>query len=354
MTTVASEQPRFLHRPKHHQALLIALALTLQLAAAAGVADIAGFHSVALAAEHFDPAWLLGVAGGLLVSFVGYHFAYQGIFKAGGQPLLSPSQLRAVVCAGFGGFLAHSGAAVDHYALRAAGAGERQARIRVWALGGLEHGLLSILGLLASVVVLVLGYHSPPANVTLPWAVIPLPGFLVAFYLARRFGPNLRERPGWRGVAGDFLGAISFIRRLFERRSEWSSLLGMELFWIADGFAAWAALACFGYHMNGARLAVGLATGAVFTRRTGPLAGSGVLSLVLPLTLWYSGAPLQIALLGIFLFCLISVWVPMPVSFAALRTLRRLGEKPAARGEPEPSHSSDQEAESKRVAGTTG
>jgi len=39
----------------------------------------------------------------------------------------------------------------------------------------------------------------------------------------------------------------------------------------------------FGFRMNAAALFVGFATGMVFTRRTGPLAGAGVLALVLPL-----------------------------------------------------------------------
>jgi len=43
----------------------------------------------------------------------------------------------------------------------------------------------------------------------------------------------------------------------------------------ADAFAAWAGLAMFGFWMNGAALFAGFAAGMVFTRRTGPLAGSG-------------------------------------------------------------------------------
>lgn len=344
-------RPRFLYRPGRHQALLALLALALQLGAATGVAYIAGFRAVALATHLFRPAWLLGVGGGLIASFVGYYFAYQEVFCSEGGPALSPTEMRAVVSAGFGGFLAHSGGALDHYVLRAAGADDREARVRVWALGGLEHGLLAIVGLLASLAVVVMGYRAPPPSVTWPWILAPLPGFLLAFHLAGRLGPGLEGRTGWRGRLGDFLAAISLIRRLFRRPSRWAALVGMELFWIGDGFAVWAALACFGYHMNGARLAVGLATGAVFTRRTGPLAGAGVLMLVLPLTLWYAGAPLSVALLGVALFRLVSVWGPMPVSFGALRSLRRIGEQPAAIEEEQRPQPEQAEPEKKRVIG---
>jgi hypothetical protein len=40
-----------------------------------------------------------------------------------GGPALPAKRLRAVVAAGFGGFLAHGGGALDQYALQAAGAG---------------------------------------------------------------------------------------------------------------------------------------------------------------------------------------------------------------------------------------
>ena len=94
----------------------------------------------------FDGVWLIALAGGLLVSFVGYHYAYRGIFRVEGGPVLPRRQMRAVVAAGFGGFLAHGGGALDRYALQAAGAEEDEAKARVAALGGLEHGVLAIGG----------------------------------------------------------------------------------------------------------------------------------------------------------------------------------------------------------------
>ena len=51
--------------------------------------------------------------------------------------------------------------------------------------------------------------------------------------------------------------------------------------------------------MNGAALLVGYCTGMVFTRRIAPLAGAGTLTLILPLTIWASGAPLATAIIGV-------------------------------------------------------
>ena len=78
----------------------------------------------------------------------------------------------------------------------------------------------------------------------------------------------------------------------------------MALFWAADGFA----------------------TGMVFTRRTGPLAGAGVLALVLPLTVLVSGASFAVAIVGVFVYRILALLLPMPASLAALPTLRRLAE----------------------------
>ena len=89
----------------------------------------------------------------------------------------------------------------------------------------------------------------------------------------------------------------------------------------------------FGLHMNPAALFVGFATGMVFTRRTGPLAGAGVLALVLPLTIWVSGAPLAAAVAGVFVYRVLALLLPMPVSLAALPTLRKMAQRLASHAE---------------------
>jgi len=254
-----------------------------------------------------------------------------GIFRADGGPVLPRREMRAVVAAGFGGFLAHGGGALDQYALQAAGTDEGEAKVRVAALGGLEHGVLAIGGCAAAIAVLVSGRGQPPMDFTIPWAVIPIPGFLVGFWAADRYGDRFRGRAGWRGKLGIFLDSIHIIRVLFSHPLRWgSALCGMALFWVADAFATWAGLAMFGFQMNAAALFVGFATGMVFTRRTGPLAGAGVLALVLPLTIWVSGAPLAVAVAGVFVYRVLALLMPMPVSLAALPALRTMPQRTAS------------------------
>ncbi len=320
-------------------AALAAVATVLELAAAAGLSYVAGFSQVRVVLGHFHWVWLVAVLVGLIVSFAGYYPAYRGIFQVEGGPKLPRERMRAVVAAGFGGFLAHGGGALDEYALQGAGTSEEEAKVRVTGLAGMEHGVLAIGGCATAVTVLLAGLSHPSMDFTLPWAVIPIPGFLIGFWAAERYRGRFDGRRGWRRLAGVFLGAIHIIRQLFvQPRKWWMAVVGMALFWAADAFAAWSGMAAFGLRMNVAEFFVGFATGMVFTRRTGPLAGAGVLALVLPLTMWISGAPLVTAVVGMFTYRILALWLPMPVSLAALPTLRKMGQRrePEAEGTAEP------------------
>jgi hypothetical protein len=307
--------------------VLVVLAVLLEVAAGVGLAFVAGFSEVRAVLGQFDWPWLIGLFGALFISFAGYYYAYRGIFHVNGGPTLSRGQMHAVVAAGFGGFLAHGGGALDRYALEAAGAEKADARARVSGLAGLEHGVLAIGGCGAAIAVLVSGGSQPPGDFTIPWAVIPVPGFLVAFWAAERYRHRFCGQDGWRGAICNFLESIHLIRELFFHPWRWGpAVLGMALFWAADIYAVYAGMAVFGYQMGAAGMIVGVATGMVFTRRTGPLAGAGVLALVLPLTIWYSGAPLAVAVPGVFVYRVLALCLPMPVSLAALPTLRTMGE----------------------------
>lgn len=310
-------------------ALLVAVAIVLELAAGAGLAYVVGWSEVRAVLGDFDGIWLVALVGALLASFAGYYYAYRGIFRVEGGPVLTRRQMRAVVAAGFGGFLAHGGGALDQYALQAAGADEDEAKARVAGLAGMEHGVLAIGGCGAAIAVLALGRNPPPLDFTLPWAVLPVPGFLIGFWAAERYRDRFRDQTGWRGKLGTFLDSIHLIRVLFVQPMQWGSALwGMALFWAADAFATWAGLAAFGFQMNPAALFIGFATGMVVTRRTGPLAGAGVLALVLPVTIWASGAPLAAAVVGVFAYRVFALLLPMPVSLAVLPTLRKMGQHP--------------------------
>lgn len=309
---------------------LVGLAALLQGAAGVGMAYVAGFHRVHDVLASVRWPWLVAVGGALAVALLGSYYATAGIYRAADGTDLDSRRLRSAVVAGFGGFLARGGSGLDRYAIEAGGGGGRDASVRVSAFSGMEHGVLGLFGTGAGIAVLAMDLKAPPLDFSLPWAVIPVPGFLVAFWLAGRYEPGLRHADGWRGKLGVFLGSILLVRRLFTRDFlRHPAVLGMVLFWLAEMFSIWAGLAAFGFHMNGAQLVLGAGTGMVFTRRTGPLAGAGILTVTLSVTLWYSGAPLAVAVAGVFAYRVLALWLPMPFGLAQIPTLRSMGEKRA-------------------------
>jgi len=305
--------------------ILLAVASLLELAAALGLASIAGFSRVAAVLGHFHWHWLLVLPAAWIVSYVGYYHAYRGIFRVNSGPRMRRRVVAAVALAGFGGFLAYRGGSLDGWALRTAGASEPDAKVRVAALAGLEQGALALAGCGVAVTVLLTRLPDVPASATLTWALAPVPGLLVAFWLADRCAGRLAGDSRWRSIVCTFLGSIQMIRELFSRPLRWgSAIVGMTVFWLADAVAAWAGLAAFGYGMNAAALFIGFASGMVFSRRVGPLAGAGILALVLPLTISYCGAPLAIAVAGVFAYRILSLWLQAPSWIAALPALRKI------------------------------
>ena len=306
--------------------LLLVLAALLGLSAAVGLAYLAGFAQVRAVLGDFHWPWICAIVGGLGFSFAGYYYAHEGIVSVLDGPKITGAQLRTIVTVDFGGLLTGAGGILDRRALESVGAGRREAKSRVLALSGLELGVLALGGTATSIVLLVVGSSVPPPDFTLPWAIIPVPGFLIAFWLAERYRDRFYGRAGWRGYLGDFLQSIRLIRVMFGNPRRYGlAIAGMGLFWAAEAFAVWAGMAAFGFRMGAAALFVGFATGMVFTRRTGPLGGAGIVTLCLPLTIWGSGAPFAVAVVGVLTYRLLSVWLPMPASFALLPQVREMG-----------------------------
>jgi hypothetical protein len=307
-------------------AMLAAEAALLAAAAAVGISYVAGFTQVRAVFGDFHWVWICAVLGGFGFSFAGYYYAYEGILKVAGGPKTTGAQVRTMVTIDFGGFLSGVGGILDRFALQRTGASQREAKSRVWALAGFELGVLALGGTATAIAVLALGSSTPPLDFTLPWAVIPVPGFLIAFWLAERYRDRFQARPGWRGTVGNFLESIHLIRMIFANPRRYRfAIAGMALFWAGDAFAVWASMAAFGFQMGAAALFVGYATGMVFTRRTAPLAGGAILILCLPLTLWGSGAPLAVAVVGIVVYRVLSEWLPMPAAVALLPEVRKIG-----------------------------
>jgi hypothetical protein len=75
-----------LRRRRSVLAVLAGVAVLLELAAGVGLAYVAGWSQVRAVLGDFDGIWMIALVGALLVSFVGYHYAYRGIFRVEGGP----------------------------------------------------------------------------------------------------------------------------------------------------------------------------------------------------------------------------------------------------------------------------
>lgn len=309
-------------------ARVIALAGILDVVAGTGLAYLAGFGETWSVLRRPDWPWLVGMAGALAVSYTGYYFAYRGIYRAENGYELPRKWLRAVVTAGYGGLFAHRGTSPDDLVLQHVGASKRESVVRAGALGGVEQGTVALGGCVASIYALGRGLSAPPLGATLPWAVIPLPAAIVVWWVSARYAPRLRGRGGWRDRISVLADSVLLATRIMARPVRyWLALTGMVVFWGAEMVAAWAGLNAFGFNMDGAALIVGFATGMVLTRRIAPLAGAGVLTLVLPLTTWYCGAPLAVAVAGIFAYRALTLWLPIPFALYRLPLLRQLSKE---------------------------
>jgi hypothetical protein len=308
-------------------AAMIAVAAILFVAAAVGMAYVAGFDAIRARLVHPLWWWLVVSAGAEMLAFACYGLAYRGVSRVERGPQLHGKTLLAVIASGFGGFLAHGGGALDEYALKAEGAGEREASARVAAIGGLEHGGMPWIVCPTAIFLLIVGATEPPFDFTLPWAVIPPIGFGLGMWLGERYRDRLRGRPGWRGKLSVFLDGVHYVWLLFRHplRNN-GAVIGMILFWAFTFFSVWAGMAAFGFRMSAGPLIIACGVGYVLTQRTAPLGAAGILILALSPSLYYVGAPLAAAVLGVFVHRLFSLWMFMPAAVAGVPRLRAIGD----------------------------
>src|SRR5260370_335578 len=91
----------------------------LNVAAVAGLADIAGFHAVYASLTRIQWPWLCAVPAALAMSAIGYYLAYRRIYAAEGGYALTRRQLTAMVAAGVSGLFSAGGVPPDGPGLQA-------------------------------------------------------------------------------------------------------------------------------------------------------------------------------------------------------------------------------------------
>jgi uncharacterized membrane protein YbhN (UPF0104 family) len=310
--------------PVHRLAILVAVAALLAAGALLGLASTVGIQRALTKLVHPHWPWLGAALGGELLAYAGYTAAYREIARVEDGAELQVPKAAALVAAGFGVFIHGGGFALDRMALRRAGLAEKEARRRVLGLGTLEYAVLAPLTLAAAIVVAVRHPTISP-SLTLPWIIGPPVGAVLAALALRHRAAIGR----WPLVGKPFLHGLEalelvlvFVRAPLRHAL---ALIGTLAYWAGDIFCLWATLQAFSVHPPPvAQLIVGYATGYALTRRALPLGGAGVVEAFLPYALGLLKIALLPALLAVFAYRLINLWLPMIPALAGLPTLRSL------------------------------
>jgi len=301
---------------------VVAVAAVVFVGTLAVMSAIAGWHEVVDQLRPNLSFWFALALVAEAISFAAYVLAYRGIAHIENGPRLSWREATELVAVGFGAFLAKGGAALDAKAL-SSGRGGREGEIRVLALDALEHAPLAPAACAASIVLLVQGKRHPPLDFTIPWATLVPVGAILAFVGVRN-RRRFVDQGGWRGYLGRILTGIHLLFRLATQwRRHWPAFAGATLYWAGDVFCLWASLKPFGPSPAIPPVTLAHAVGYVLTRRTLPLAGAGVVEVLMPLTLVAAGVSFPGAVLGVLTYRIFNLWLPLLPAALGLRSARR-------------------------------
>ena len=307
--------------------LVLVVPTALALGAIAGLADLAGAERIDRAARHLHPVWLVLCFFGEAVAYFGYVLAVRDTAKVDQGPKLSFGHSIRAVIGGFGVFAAtrtSGGFAVDYWTLRTAGEDREGAVARVLALGALEYAVLAPAALCAAIAILVDG-EDISLGLTLPWLAV-IPGALVAIWLTspKRASRYAKHRPSAGPIREWFahsVAGLSMLRQMLVAppREHGLGLLGTALYWAGDIACLWGALQLFGNpRLSIPALIIGYATGYFLTRRSLPAGGAGVVEIALTFALHWAGFPFVRALLGVVVYRLFNLWLPIIPALAVL------------------------------------
>jgi uncharacterized membrane protein YbhN (UPF0104 family) len=130
-----------------------------------------------------------------------------------------------------------------------------------------------------------------------------------------------------REAFAHFVAGLSILRTMLlaPPREHGLGLLGTAAYWAGDIACLWGALEFFGNpRLSLGALIVGYSTGYVLTRRSLPAGGAGVVEIALTFALHWVGFPFVRALLGVVVYRLFNLWLPIIPALAVLPTVDEL------------------------------
>lgn len=324
------------------------LAALLAGAAFTVLGQVTHFGRLQRAVSRADKAWVPAVVLGQLLAYLGYTLAYRDAARASGGPRFGFVTTARIVVFGAGAAVLGAsvgGLAVDYWALRRTGTKRRVAARRVLAVGTLEWTVLSMYALTAAALVLVTGARAPLA-MTAGWLIlIPVCVAGAAWFSAparvHRF-IDLPRRPAqdrtgraaraWRyterklraGLANGIAGVVLVRHLISHPLRYWGAAVGYPIYWAGDMLTLYAAVHAFGIAANPASLTLAYATGIVISSLPLPAGGAGGVEATIALALVGTGIPLAPALLGVFVYRIVTFWLPILPALALIPSMRRL------------------------------
>jgi uncharacterized membrane protein YbhN (UPF0104 family) len=312
--------------------LALVVPTVLALGAVALLADLAGGERLDQAARNLHPGWLGLCLGGELLAYAGYVLAIRDTARVDNGPTLTVGRSVQTVIAGFGVFAAtrtSGGFAADYWVLRSAGENRDGAVARVLALGALEYAILAPAALCSAIAILVDGEHDS-LTLTLPWLAV-IPGAFAAIWVSSPKRARRYADPGGGGrirqAFAHAVAGLAILRSMFVAppREHGLGLMGTAAYWAGDIACLWGALQVFGNpRLSVPALILGYATGYVLTRRSLPAGGAGIVEIALTFALHWVGFPFVRALLGVVVYRLFNLWLPILPALAVLPAVNEL------------------------------
>lgn len=339
---------------KRKAAIALLVAMVLAGAAFTVLGETTTVGSVGPVVAHSDKGLLALSVAGQLLAYLGYTLAYRSAARASGGPCFDYVTAAEVVIFGAGTAVLGAsvgGLAVDFWALRRSGLQPRVAARRILAVGTLEWTILSMYALGAALLTLIVGANAPLAMI-LGWLVaIPVCVAAAIWFsaptrvqalMAPRFeasGPP-RSRPQrvclWlarklhRGLT-DAIAGVVLVRHLLAHPARYSgAAIGYPLYWAGDMLTLYGAISAFGVPPDPVSMVLAYATGFVVSSLPLPAGGAGGVEATIALSLHSTGVAWTAAVLGVFLYRLLTFWLPIVPALALLPSLRRLAERLAS------------------------
>jgi uncharacterized membrane protein YbhN (UPF0104 family) len=302
--------------------VLVSVGAILSLGALVGIAFYVGWSALWQVLEHSDWVFALYVPVAVAVSYLGYTLAYREVANLEKSDLGFIEVFRLVVT-GFGPVSPRGGYAIDVRELTKRGLDRDTAEERVRVLGLLEYAVLAPATLLAAIYMQIRGLKAQSGLV--PSWIIGVPvGSIIAVWLLVRYRRAGCPESWWSPLRKNLDAIGGLLNLLKSWRRAPMSVFGMTLYWAGEIAALGLCIDVFGHRRGAiAVMIVGYATGYALARRALPLAGAGVVEVLMPFALNWVGFPLAASVLAVIAYRVFNLWLPMIPAVISLRHLER-------------------------------